>query len=505
MVALAILCAVLAWPYLVYLRAPAIGTFHDDGVYLVTAKALATGQGYRIVSLPGLPAQTKYPILFPWLLSLVWRADSTFPQNLPWLRIVPFAAGIAWLGLSWRAVRRAGAAPAMAAAAIALTAASPWTIFLSTTLLSETLFAALVAGGLLVLQRLEGNAARRSTAFAAGALMGVAFLTRTAAIAPAAAGLLALAIRKRWQSAAYYGFGLLIVAAPWIWWSSNHAADPIVDPFYSAANYASWNIVFNYEWVDKLAVLGVNLLWAIQPGQYWGLAAGTTPAWIVAVLFVPLIVRGLWIERRSSLALACILYTALVLAWAFPPVRFLVPILPFLVWFAFVGAGPLKQAVLVASIVLTVTSSMAAWRQAQATSVRGGTWFDAGGVDDWRAIDGLCAWIGTNTPKNAVLIATHDPTFYLFTGRTALRPNSMNPLMDYYNVGGRPVDNEAEAEAFRQRILRISADYVVVTPRDTMDPIDRLSARYPGSLTIVEGSVESKHAIYQIDRARLRE
>src|SRR5689334_15476136 len=41
------------------------GRAHDDSIYLTTAKALATGQGYRIISLPYEPAQTKYPPFYP--------------------------------------------------------------------------------------------------------------------------------------------------------------------------------------------------------------------------------------------------------------------------------------------------------------------------------------------------------------------------------------------------------------------------------------------------------
>ena len=64
----------LIWPYAALFRAPASGSYHDDGVYLVTARALAEGEGYRIISLPDEPVQTKYPVLFPFLLSLIWRA-----------------------------------------------------------------------------------------------------------------------------------------------------------------------------------------------------------------------------------------------------------------------------------------------------------------------------------------------------------------------------------------------------------------------------------------------
>src|SRR5260370_1317089 len=49
---------------------PLLSAMSDDGIYLVCAKSLAEGSGYRILSLPGQPNQTKYPPLYPWLLSL---------------------------------------------------------------------------------------------------------------------------------------------------------------------------------------------------------------------------------------------------------------------------------------------------------------------------------------------------------------------------------------------------------------------------------------------------
>ena len=65
----AALALVICSFYLLALTAPAAGMFHDDGVYLVTAKSLAEGRGYRLLSMPGEPPQTKYPVLFPFSLS----------------------------------------------------------------------------------------------------------------------------------------------------------------------------------------------------------------------------------------------------------------------------------------------------------------------------------------------------------------------------------------------------------------------------------------------------
>jgi hypothetical protein len=493
----------IMWACVTFLRAPAVGVFHDDGVYLVTAKALATGNGYRIVSLPGSPAQTKYPILFPFLLSLVWRAAPEFPRNLIWLRLIPLCAGACWLALSWRLLRRLGATSEVAAISVALAAASPWTIFLSTTLLSETLFAAWLAAALLALVRTGEQESGRFSAIAAGGLMGAAILTRTPGVAPAFGGAVFLVLNRRWKPSVQYAAAASLLAVPWFLWSNLHAADTVVDPFYSGDNYRSWNIVFNYPWRDKLAVIGVNAFWATQVGEYWGLGLRTWSAWSAAIVCSVWTIRGFWLRRRSAVTLVCLCYFALVLAWAFPPMRFIVPIIPCLVWLMFTGAGRLRPVAFVVASLLMLSSLAATARVAHVSAARGGTWFDEYQVDDWRGIANLIAWVDQNTPHNATLIATHDPTFYLFTGRQAVRPDSMDPLMLYYNVWGRAADAEREAEAFRERVLLVQADYVVVTPRDTMARIDRLDSRFPGSFTIVEGSRASRHAIYQIDRGKL--
>jgi hypothetical protein len=485
---------------LVLLRSPGVGLFHDDGIYLVTAKALASGAGYRIISLPDTPFQTKYPILFPFVLSLVWRAVPSFPANLVWLRLVPLIASVGWLGVSWRVMRRAGTPVDVTILAVALTVVSPWTIFLSTTLLSETVFGLFVGLGVLLLSR-ESNDG--SSAFASGLFMGAAVLTRTAGIGTGAGGLLYLALNRRWSACARYILGAALVSLPWFVWSGLHGSDPIIDPFYSAANYRSWNVVFNYAWPDKLAIVGLNAFSAIQVGQFWGLPFDTWPAWGAAGVCTAWALRGLWIERQSPTTLVCLPYLALLFAWAFPPLRFMVPILPFLLRSMFVGAGRMKPVAVGVVGVLALTGGLATWQLAQASAARGGTWFNASQVDDWRGIQESLDWVNDHVPNDAVLIATHDPTFFLFTGRRAVRPDSMDPVRLYYNIRGLPFDADADAEALRQRILQANADYVVITPRDAPKRLERLSARFPGTFAVVHGTRESRHVIYHIDRFQL--
>src|SRR5579862_1792772 len=91
--------AYLAWT----LRTmPHLGFYHDDSIYWVSARSLATGDGYRIQSLPAQPYQTKYPPLYPALLAGIWKINPRFPANLPlatlfsWLMLPPFLIAL-WI------------------------------------------------------------------------------------------------------------------------------------------------------------------------------------------------------------------------------------------------------------------------------------------------------------------------------------------------------------------------------------------------------------------------
>jgi hypothetical protein len=94
-------CAALGFAALVVLLGQRLmvegvsGVYHDDGIYISTAKAIAQGDGYRLINLPDSPAQTKYPILYPALLSLIWRLQPSFPENLVWMQWTTLFCGAA--------------------------------------------------------------------------------------------------------------------------------------------------------------------------------------------------------------------------------------------------------------------------------------------------------------------------------------------------------------------------------------------------------------------------
>src|SRR5579863_10118087 len=111
---------------------PEFAKLHDGGLLYGSAKSLATGQGFKILSLPEQPAQTKYPILYPLYLSAVWKLNPNFPDNLRTARMFNWAFFIACLALAWIYLRREGISEARTIILVALLGMNPYLILFGT-------------------------------------------------------------------------------------------------------------------------------------------------------------------------------------------------------------------------------------------------------------------------------------------------------------------------------------------------------------------------------------
>ena len=500
----------LLWAYAAIFQAPASGMYHDDGVYLVLAQALAEGDGYRIISLPDAPVQTKYPILFPFLLSLVWRIAPSFPDNLLWLRTIPLAATAAWLYLLWHLFRRCGSSAAAALMIVVLTAASPAVAYFGNTLLAETLFAALLTGNLLSLTvARDGGPGRWRPCALAGVLAGACLLTRTPGVAVIVAGLGWLLTRRRWTDAAAFAAAAGVLVAPWVWWVAGQVS-PDADWSYSASVYGAqgaWNIVFSHSWPEKFVVLGRNITYRVStPMLLWG-----QREWMLipGLLASPLLVRGLWLSRAHPVTWCVIAYLGIVLVWVWPPSRLLVPVAPLLVWHAGYALRPMARTVAaIAAVVLIVSASAALFQMAQEAPTRVLGWpGQAQHPESWRRLETLYHWIRRATPADAVLVGDLDPTYFLYTGRTAVRTSDPDGYNSYYDTTSQP--NAAEnVDLFRRRVLDAGADFWVWSEGPSGSAAharlrDDVSRRYPGSVSIAIGDSESGYAVYRINRAQL--
>ena len=118
------------------------GLVVDDAWYIVLAKALASGEGYRLISSATAPLLPAFPPGFPALLSSVFFVQPSYPGNLLLLKLVSIVA-MAGVGVAcWIDFTRHRNVPADHALWLTLAVVlTPAFVFLATsTVMAECVF-----------------------------------------------------------------------------------------------------------------------------------------------------------------------------------------------------------------------------------------------------------------------------------------------------------------------------------------------------------------------------
>lgn len=458
LVVLLLALAALAPFYATALLTPAVGIYHDDSLYINTARALAEGRGYWIESTPVPLPQTKYPALFPALLALVWKMAPDFPANLVWFKAVPLLAALLWFGLSFVLIRRESGSVWLATTAVIVTAACPQVIFLSTAVLSETLFATLTTGCLMLWLQ-HARTGNRGALLGAAVLAAAAYHTRTIGFCLILAGLVALLRQRKFRDAVVFGLVCAALASPWLLWQTLNRSSP--DPYLSQHNYYNaYNIVVSFSWAEKLRIALTNLAFlpfSVSPLFYlsWG--------GVLGLIAAPFAIRALWQkEFAAPVRWLLLLSYGVILLWVWPPLRFLVPLLPLLVWSTWAGLPARLRLAFLVGCGLLAAEGWWVDRQFSTIASHSGIWCPIPTPDtEWSAFAAQLDWIRKNTPPEAIIQANLDPTVYLFTGRRAIRGSHGNASLSWYLDSEQPLGTAAE---FRANLLRNQITYILDTP-----------------------------------------
>ncbi|HVC00342.1 MAG TPA: hypothetical protein VNJ12_13570, partial [Candidatus Dormibacteraeota bacterium] len=201
---LCLLLVLLAFAATIAALRPAanFGTLQDDAMYFASAKALAAGQGYFLPSFPGRLTALKYPELYPWLLSWIWRVDSSFPGNVVWaIALSVFFACWFLVTCFLLAKRTFGLGAGWALAVTALCAFNFFTLLLGGSVLSDLPFAALALSAALAADHsIEAEGGWGWMALA-GVLAGLSVGLRTVGVMVVAGITLVALLRRAWRQA----------------------------------------------------------------------------------------------------------------------------------------------------------------------------------------------------------------------------------------------------------------------------------------------------------------
>ncbi|MFN8665814.1 MAG: hypothetical protein U0164_01320 [Gemmatimonadaceae bacterium] len=466
-----------------------VGAFQDDAIYTVLAKSLATGEGFRLINLPGSPHNTHYPPAYPLVLAAMWKVWPSFPDNIVLFKFAnAFFLAAAAAGTWIFTRRRLGFLPWQASVTAIVGTLSVTVLLVTGVVLSEPFFLALLFPTLLLTERAAERGDVR-TAFLAGLLIGLLAMVRTLGVFAVPAAGLVLLLRRRWWAIVALGMGAAIFLVPWQLWVSAYQgemAHPLVGKY---GSYGAW-LVEGYSqggWDFARAAVLKNMQDIDATVSYMLFPVVAT--WPRAIAIVSLLVFFLAGTKRYArnapvtvAFLAC--YMLVVMLWPFEPNRFLLAIWP--LFFPLAGFG------VIACWKLRLPKFAALpWRAAVvivALGMSGGyLWYNGIGYSKkwWIAVQqkaGVRArptveWVARNTAPSDVLSTEDDLIVYLYTGRKSVPTSTftaaerVRPLTDAEDVA---VVDEIFS-AYNPRWFIISSEVGVRTART-------LAARTPSVL-----------------------
>ncbi len=418
-----------------------LGQYHDDTIYWATAKSLADGTGYRIISLPEQPVQTKYPPLYPLFLAAVWKSHSSFPHNVTtalWLQWL-FLPAFLWLGR--KMLLELGIEARWTWLLTAWMGVSTPIVWLSLTFMSDLPYCALLFGSLILVSRAAHPGAPARPALLAGLLAGLGYLTRTAALPLLVAAPLWLAWRRRYHRAALFVGASAPAVIWWMFWVRSHlqpSSDFTTTYYLDYVGYQLHSLTWgNVFWVVRANaanfLFGISELLTSRGGQ-------TPAAGIFWRMFGFASLAGCWrIARREGMASyvmygLCSVPLLLVCAWPIDA-RQLVPLFPLFLAGLWVEVGHVAGGVR-----LGMAKSGGSARLVSgligavfAVALSSGVYANLQNLfgilpkvlSDHRVLDvyrkEAYAWIAGHVPAEASFVACDDVLLYLHTGRSAWR------------------------------------------------------------------------------------
>ncbi len=423
--------------YVLRLDSFQIGAWQDDAYYIVSARAMAAGQGYALASFPDTPPARVYPPGYPLLLTTL---AALAPDALALYRVPSLLLSLASLAL-WFVLLRRRLALGPALLVLGAAATNTLTVQFATMVMSEALFAFLLAVLFLLLDvDLRQKRLASSRALAVGLVLGALYLTRAIGIAFVPAVLAYVLVARQVRSA------LLILAVflvPFIAWGYRNATVSdghlvsLVSPGYEH-QLGEQIATASAQGVSRPRLVTMNIQYYTSDliPDAFGLSLSSPRIsaalnrvgleWLQSAIGITLVVL-LLLGFRHRLALrpifaevSLIFYAGALLLWPGPVTRLLHPVVPLLYLLLFEG-------------IRDIGSKVSGVQRPRVSSATGATVVLVAliAVNLGRDIQGLVdpvrnritdlrvgsEWLAANTPADSIIMAEAPVSRHLYSRR----------------------------------------------------------------------------------------
>jgi len=413
-----------------------IGVFWDDGVYLLSAQALAVGDGYRYMYLPGTPPAIHYPPAFPLLLAALLKITPAFPANVAILKMLnPVCLAVGVYGAARLAARHSQVPALPAALVVAVCALTAPVLVLTNVLLSESFFFAGLVGALWLVERSAVRGGARAAAMA-GLAVAALTLIRTVGGVLLPAAVAVLWWRHRRREAAVLASCAIVALMPWqlwVWQASRGFPDELRGSY---GPYLEW-VIGGYRREPALMwevfVRNVTDLWRAF-GLIFAPRVPRLMQWGVAAVVVGTLGLGLasLLRRGSALAAFLVLYGGVVLLWPYSPERFIWAVWPLAGIVLFAGArgvgdwGAVRWRHAPRATMAVLTMLFVGHAAYAARGLAGG-WAGSPQRAMTERLWPLVEWTVTHAGANDIVASDAHVMIALYTGRTTMPVSMLTP------------------------------------------------------------------------------
>jgi hypothetical protein len=500
------------------------GIYHDDAIYVSTAEALAGGQGYRLIDVPGAPLQTKYPWLYAAVLSIVWHFWPSFPDNVVVMQVVTLCFAAASAALAYLYLVRFGyCTRTVAAASVLICATASYFLYYAVLTMAEMPF---VLFTLVALWGVEGFLLRpemtKRAQFGWGCVLGLPFLCRTIGATVIVSSLWVLWRHKR--PLRWYACGVAMAVLPWIVWSSlgrgvwdRNPVDGYYTDYVGCWSSTGLSMVGQVVWTNALMVAYGS---AEQPleglavfMEIWFGRAMTSALLMAAGLMVWLTMIS-DLRRGRALTWMLAVYLGAMLVWPWLPHRFLAPILPFLAVYLLLGWSSLLKRFSATPVLrfapamglFVIVIANGALLACHAVQVRRTGYplpkTKMAGVE-WASYERTFEWLRRNSREEDVISSGVDSMMALYTNRQAVRPFVYDPGRLFY---GERQTVEFAAEEVAGILRRYQPRYLVQSPlpgfaeeKSLEAAIEEIRRCYPEWLVVRYQDADPRFVVFEID------
>jgi hypothetical protein len=448
------------------------GRYADDALYFSCAQVLAQNHEYILPSFPGTPLKPQVPILYPLLLSEIWKVSPKFPENLIWAIRLTEAFGCLALLCTYFLLRRAGGLGRVPSLILtALCAFHPVLLRLSGLTMTDVPFAAMFLLAVLLAQFALSPGIPLGPAAAMGVVAALSASLRTLGFMVVLGLLLYTLHRREYRRAFAYSLAAGATISSILFLTAHYA------PLAAAANSVPSNgagsqwerlVVFHTEYVRFQWRMGIPTVGAFfsmlkenclqlvsSPGPFLA-GAFDRRSWLLTAGLSAIVLSGVVRQLRRpewrALAFIIVPYTLVVILWPYPLMeRFLLPFLPL-----FLVATLLESKRLMSLAKVNLASSISWTNRVLAASLcaillgyavfSGWSYLFRGRQELREAADAqartlaqkkeVYSWIHDHTPEDAKIVAYDDILLFLYSRRQALRPIALLPAAAYSKRSG---------------------------------------------------------------------